>query len=114
MSYLLVNLRFAFCFWVTIISLLVGLLVVGLSLADKKRFLEALKEDEEFRLAVAGLLGFREILDRIVRLEERFARLEERQLAVEERLIKLKEGVAKLEERFARFCLLYTSPSPRD
>ncbi len=102
MSYLLVNLRFAFCFWVTIISLLVGLLVVGLSLADKKRFLEALKEDEEFRLAVAGLLGFREILDRIVRLEERFARLEERQLAVEERLIKREERYTELEGRYAR------------
>jgi len=71
---------------------------VSLSLADKKKFLEALKEDEEFRLAVAGLLGFKEILDRITRLEERFAKLEERQLELEERFAKLEERFLAIEE----------------
>ncbi|MHC1601073.1 MAG: PD-(D/E)XK nuclease family protein [Candidatus Nezhaarchaeales archaeon] len=73
---------------------------MSLSLADKKRFLEALKEDEEFRLAVAGLLGFKEILDRITRLEELFVKLEKRQLKLEERQTALEEKFAKLEERF--------------
>ena len=42
-----------------------------LSIEEKKRFLKALEEDLEFRYAVMGLLGFKEILDRITRLEER-------------------------------------------
>ena len=45
-----------------------------LSIEEKKRFLKVLKvleEDLEFRYAVMGLLGFKEILDRITKLEER-------------------------------------------
>ncbi len=69
---------------------------------EKKRFLKALEEDREFRYAVMGLLGFKEILDRITRLEERFARLEERQLRLEERQQRLEERQQKLEERQQR------------
>jgi len=47
-----------------------------------------------------GLLGFREILDRVTKLEERFAKLEERQQRLEERFAKLEERVVKLEERY--------------
>ena len=103
---------------------------MSLSYSDKKRLLKAIEEDREFRYALMGLLGFREILDRISRieerqqkleerfaeLEERFARLEERQqrleeefkklyerqLALEERFAKLEERQQKLEERFAQ------------
>lgn len=83
---------------------------------DKEAFIRALEEDKEFRYAVMGLLGFREILERLtkleerlVKLEERFARLEEefkklyeRQLKLEERQQKLEERQQRLEERFAR------------
>ena len=41
----------------------------------KKRLLELLKEDEEFRLAVAGLLGYSEILKRLDRHEEEIKKL---------------------------------------
>jgi len=41
----------------------------------KKRFLELLKEDEEFKLAVAGLLGYSEILKRLDRHEEEIKKL---------------------------------------
>ena len=50
----------------------------------KKMFLDLLEEDREFRYALMGLLGFREILDRITRLEERFVELEERVARLEE------------------------------
>ena len=95
----------------------------SLSREEKERILKALEVDREFRYALMGLLGFKEILDRITRLEERFAkleerqqrleewfkqlaerqqRLEERQQRLEERFAQLEERVAKLEERFAQ------------
>ncbi len=50
---------------------------MSLTSEEKKRFLKALEEDEEFKYAVGGLLGYKEILDRISSLEERQMRLEE-------------------------------------
>jgi len=41
----------------------------------KKMFLRLLKEDEEFRLAVAGLIGFEELLKRFERHEEELRRV---------------------------------------
>ncbi len=64
--------------------------------------MKALEEDREFRYAVMGLLGYREVLERITRLEERFARLEARQQRLEERQQRLEERFARLEERFLR------------
>ncbi len=71
--------------------------------------LRAVEVDREFRYALMGLLGFRELLERFTkleerqqRLEERFAGLEERQQRLEERFAQLEERFAKLEERFAR------------
>ncbi len=75
----------------------------------KNIILDLVEKDRELRHALMGLLGFKDILDRIVRLEERFARLEEefkklyeRQQILEERFAKLEERFAKLEERFAK------------
>ncbi len=71
--------------------------------------MRALEEDREFRYAIMGLLGFKEILERItkieeriIKLEERFAQLEERQQKLEERQQKLEERFAKLEEKFTK------------
>lgn len=91
-------------------------LLTSLSSGEKERILKAIEEDREFRYALMGLLGFKEVLDRITRLEEdfknlaerqqrleeRFARLEERQQRLEERQQRLEERFARLEERFAR------------
>lgn len=41
----------------------------------KSEFLKLLEEDAEFRHAVMGLLGMRELLERFARLEERFNEL---------------------------------------
>ncbi len=43
----------------------------------KSRILRLLREDEEFRHAVAGLIGLQEILERLDKHEERFIRIEE-------------------------------------
>ncbi len=75
---------------------------MSLSSEEKKKILKAIEEDREFRYALMGLLGFREILDRITKLEERQQKLEERQQKLEERFQQLEERFAKLEERFAR------------
>jgi len=69
---------------------------------DKERLLKALEEDREFRYAVMGLLGFSEVLERIVRVEELLARLEERYQRLEERFAKLEERHQQLEERMLR------------
>jgi hypothetical protein len=82
--------------------------------------LRLLKEDEEFRYAVAGLLGFEEILKRLdrneqelVRLredmakmferhEERFARIEEEIRRIWQEIAKLREDMVKGFERHDR------------
>jgi len=76
---------------------------------EKEKILETLEEDREFRYALMGLLGFKELLEKFAKLEERqqkleerFAELEERQQRLEERFARLEERFAKLEERFAR------------
>ncbi len=73
-----------------------------LTAKEKERFLRAVEEDREFRLALMGLLGMKEILERILGLEERFAKLEERFARIEQRQTRLEERFAELEERFAK------------
>ncbi len=68
----------------------------------KKKLLRLLEEDREFRYAVMGLLGFREILERQQRLEERYQKLEERFAKLEERFASLEKEFHRLEERFAK------------
>ena len=80
----------------------VGMSSQPLTAREKERILRAVEEDREFRLALMGLLGMKEILERILGLEKRYQKLEERFARVEERLAKLEERFAELEERFAR------------
>ena len=74
-------------------------LMVGLTAAEKERLLRAVEEDRGFRYALMGLLGFKEILDRITKLEER-------QQKLEERFTKLEERVGGLEGEMREFRLL--------
>lgn len=67
----------------------------------KSMILDLVEKDRELRHALMGLLGFKDILERIVGLEERFARLEERQQRLEEEFRRLYERQLRLEERFA-------------
>ena len=51
-------------------------MVYSLNIAElKKEFLRLLREDEEFRLAVAGLIGFEELLKRFEKHEEELRRV---------------------------------------
>ncbi len=70
--------------------------------ALKEEFLRLLEEDRSFRYAVMGLLGFKEVLERIASIEERITKLEERFAQLGERFAKLEERFAKLEEKFAQ------------
>lgn len=73
----------------------------ALSKEEKERILKAVEEDREFRLALAGAIGFKELLERFARLEERQQKLEERFSELAERQQKLEERFAELENRFA-------------
>ena len=66
----------------------------------REELLRLVEGDRELRYALMGLLGYREVLERITRLEERFARLEERFLGLEERVARLEERFAELEKKF--------------
>ncbi|BES82415.1 PD-(D/E)XK nuclease family protein [Pyrodictium abyssi] len=62
----------------------------------KRALLELVESDPELRYALMGLLGYREILERITRLEERFARLEERFAGLAERQQRLEERMEQV------------------
>ncbi len=68
----------------------------------KSRILRLLKEDEEFRYAVAGLIGMEEILKRLDRNEQEIARLREDMIKGFERhdreIQRLTEEMTKLRE----------------
>ena len=64
----------------------------------KDDILRLLKEDEEFRYAVIGLLG----LQRLDKIEEAVARLADIQARQEERLSRLEEAWIRSEERLAK------------
>jgi hypothetical protein len=77
----------------------------------KREFLELLKSDEEFRLAVAGLLGFETLLNELKRLREDFQafvkleekRWEENDKRWEENERRWRENEKMWEEAFKRF-----------
>jgi len=72
----------------------------------KSRILRMLKEDEEFRYAVAGLIGLEEILKRLDRHEDEVRRIWQEIEKLREDMVKLREDMMKMfekhEERFAR------------
>lgn len=63
----------------------------------REEILKLLEEDREFRYTVAGLLGYREVLERLDRHEEELRRLREDFLAF------VKEQERRWEEAFKRF-----------
>src|SRR5579875_1404358 len=67
----------------------------------RKALIDLLEQDKEFRYTVAGLIGYKEILERLANVEERLADLNERLLKVEERLANVEERLLKVEERLA-------------
>ncbi|MEM4317859.1 MAG: DUF3782 domain-containing protein [Candidatus Nitrosocaldaceae archaeon] len=83
----------------------------------KRKLLDMLGEDKEFRHAVAGAIGYNEILDKFAdleaRMDERFAKMDERFAKIEEEIRDLREesnnlrkdmneGFRRHDEEFAR------------
>ena len=72
----------------------------------KSRILRMLKEDEEFRYAVAGLIGLEEILKRLDRHEEEIARLREDMMKMfekhEERFARIEEEIGRIWQEIAK------------
>ena len=66
----------------------------------KEDILKLLKEDEEFRLAVAGILGYREILERLKKHDEKFDEILEEIHKLREEFITLSKEMYKLREEF--------------
>ena len=64
----------------------------------KSRILKLLREDEEFRYAVAGLIGIEEILKRLDRHEAELTKLREDMNRLIEDMNKLREDMNKLRE----------------
>ncbi len=69
-----------------------------MSIEEKRRILETLEKDVEFRYALMGLLGYKELLDRFSRLEEGQKKLWENQNRLWEEIRALREGQNKLWE----------------
>ncbi len=69
----------------------------------KKEILRLLKEDEEFRYTVAGLIGLTEVLKRMDRFEEELVKLREDMNKLREDMNKLREDMNKLREDMNRF-----------
>ena len=73
----------------------------------KSRILTLLEEDREFRMSVAGLVGYKEVLDRLTEHDRRFdeilATLREYSMRFEEHDRKFDEILATLREHSMRF-----------
>jgi len=68
----------------------------------KEDILKLLKEDEEFRLAVAGILGYREILERLKKHDEKFDEILGEIHKLREEFITLSKEMYKLREEFVQ------------
>ncbi|MEZ0346873.1 MAG: hypothetical protein ABWK01_09995 [Infirmifilum sp.] len=71
---------------------------MALSAEEKRRFLRALEEDLEFRYAVAGLLGYGEVLKRLDSYGEVQARIWEEIKAINERMAKTWKEIEGIKE----------------
>jgi len=69
------------------------------SIALKKELLRLLETDEEFRLAVAGLIGLREILDELKRLREDFNKLYQKSLEHDKRFEEINKRFEVIEHK---------------
>lgn len=64
----------------------------------RRRFLELIKIDEEFRLAVAGAIGMDEIIKRLEKHDKKFTEILERLDRHEKELVRLRKDIVALRE----------------
>ncbi len=65
----------------------------------KSRLLDLLKKDEEFRLAVAGLIGLDAILNELKKLHEKSLEHDKRFEAIEKELLEQRRSLRAIEEK---------------
>lgn len=66
----------------------------------KKRILELLKTDEEFRYAIAGLIGLKDVLDELRKLREDIRKLYEKSLEHDKRFEVIEHKLLEHDKRF--------------
>jgi hypothetical protein len=81
---------------------------VALTPEEKRRFLKALEEDEEFRMAVAGTIGLGGILEELKRLREDFEKWikmeKKRWEAADKRFARIETSLGAIAEaQFSRY-----------
>ncbi|MEM4442649.1 MAG: DUF3782 domain-containing protein [Candidatus Nitrosocaldus sp.] len=64
----------------------------------REEFLNLLEKDKVFRHAVAGLIGYKELFDRMVKVEKRFRRYDKKFNAILEEIKKLREDASQLRQ----------------
>lgn len=79
----------------------------------KKKIIKLLKEDEEFRYTVAGLIGLQEILKRLDRIEEEQKALREEQKLLREEQKALREEQKALREDFNKMLAMIQNINTR-
>jgi len=75
----------------------------------RKEVLRLLKEDEEFRLAVTGLLGIDEILKAIKSLQEQMVKLQEQVAKLQEQVAKQGEAILALQRSHEKLAASITA-----
>jgi len=75
----------------------------------RKEVLRLLKEDEEFRLAVTGLLGIDEILKAIKSLQEQMVKLQEQMVKLQEQVAKQGEAILALQRSHEKLAASITA-----
>jgi hypothetical protein len=75
----------------------------------RKELLRLLKEDEEFRLAVTGLLGIDEILRAIKSLQEQMVKLQEQVVKLQEQVARQGEAILALQRSFEKLAASITA-----
>ncbi|AET32380.1 PD-(D/E)XK nuclease family protein [Pyrobaculum ferrireducens] len=68
----------------------------------REDFLRLLEQDKDFRMAVAGHLGYSEILERLDRNERLIARLQRQVAKLQKQVDKMQRQVDKLQEQVAK------------
>jgi DNA repair exonuclease SbcCD ATPase subunit len=74
----------------------------------KARIFTLLREDKEFRYAVAGMLGLEEILSRLEKHDERFEEILQRLDRHEAELVKLREDMVEGFRRYDEILMMHT------
>ncbi|GGP19554.1 hypothetical protein GCM10007981_03710 [Thermocladium modestius] len=75
----------------------------------KKKFLELLETDDDFRFAVMGMIGVHEILKRLdthsgimIKMQEQMAKMQEEIKAMQEQMIKMQEEIKAMQEQMIK------------